>query len=93
MRLLSPDDKCMQVDAPSGRRYAGTVLDVANPGDARALRAAGYTTASVAGTPARSAARRCTACGFSSFFTTCGRCGGTCTTLAAPAVSDDPKEA
>lgn len=81
MRLLSPDHACIQVDAPSGRRYSGTVLDVTNPGDARALRAAGYTAASVAGAPAKTAARRCTSCSFASFFTTCGRCGGSCTTI------------
>jgi hypothetical protein len=78
MRLLSPDHACKQVDAPSGRRYSGTVLDVTNPGDVRALRAAGYTAASVAGSPAQTAGRTCRECGFKSFFTTCSRCGGAC---------------
>jgi hypothetical protein len=78
MRLLSPDHACVQVDAPSGRRYSGTILNIADSGDARALRAAGYTVAGVAAGPAQTAGRRCGSCGFSSFFTTCGRCGGTC---------------
>ena len=78
-RLLSPDHACVQVDAPSGRRYSGTVLDVTHPGDVRAMRAAGYTAASVAGSTARTASRTCTRCGFRAFFTTCGRCGGVCT--------------
>lgn len=80
-RLLSPDDACISVDVPTNRgtaRYDGRTIDVSNPVHERALKAVGYTTASVAGAPARSAARRCGSCGFSSFFTTCGRCGGTC---------------
>lgn len=76
-RLLSPDDACVQVDAPSGRRYSGRILDVTNPADARAMRAVGYTAAG--GGPARTSGRTCEACGFRGFFTRCGRCGGVCT--------------
>jgi len=75
-RLLSPDSACVEVDAPSGRRYRGRVLDVADGADARALRAAGYTPAGL-GTP-RSAGFVC-GCGFRGWFRTCGRCGAACT--------------
>lgn len=83
-RLLSPDDACIGVDVPTTRgtaRYDGRTIDVTNPVHARALKAVGYTVAGVAQGPARTAARRCTACGFAAFFTTCGRCGGSCTTI------------
>lgn len=61
---------------PDGRRYRGTVIDVADPAHARDLRRAGYTPAGL-GT-ARGAGFRCGACGFGGWFRTCGRCGGTC---------------
>lgn len=77
MRLLSPDDKCMQVDAPSGLRYAGTVLDVTSPGDAKALRAAGYTPGDTSGAPVRRGGFDCAECGFRGFFRRCSRCGST----------------
>lgn len=83
-RMLSPDDACIGVDVPTTRgtaRYDGRTIDVTNPVHARALKAVGYTDASVAGAPARSTPRRCTACSFASFFTTCGRCGGSCNTI------------
>lgn len=75
-RLLSPDDKCIQVDV--GRsRYSGTIIE-ASGSDAAMLKAAGYTEASIAGAPARSRDRVCSICGFHSFFAACGRCGGSC---------------
>jgi len=80
-RMLSPDDACISVDVPSNRgtaRYNGRTIDVSDPGHARALKAAGYTTAGTAGSPARTGGYRCTSCGFSAFFKTCGRCGGAC---------------
>lgn len=76
-RLLSPDDKCIQVDV-RGHRYTGKSLEVTNPADARLLKAAGYTSGSVSGAPTRSGGYKCAACGFSSFFKVCGRCGGSC---------------
>lgn len=77
-RLLSPDQGCVAVDAPSGLRYKGRILDVTNRADERAMREVGYTVASVAGAPAKRAARHCVVCGFKGWFTTCGRCGGDC---------------
>lgn len=77
-RLLSPDRACVSVDAPSGRRYNGRVLEVTNPADVRALREVGYTVGDLAGAPAKGGGRRCTDCGFRAFFTKCSRCGGTC---------------
>lgn len=85
-RMLSPDDACIGVDVPTTRgtaKYNGRTIDVTNPVHERALKAVGYTIASVAGAPARAAARRCTSCAFSSFFKVCGRCGGECTTREA----------
>lgn len=82
-RMLAPDDACKGVDVPfgRGRKYDGNIINVTDPMHTRALRAAGYTDAATAGAPAKTAARRCTTCSFASFFTTCGRCGGSCTTI------------
>jgi hypothetical protein len=76
-RLLSPDDKCVQVDAPSGRRYSGKTLEVSDSKDIRALRAGGYTVAAVAGAPTTATGFVCRACGFKSFFKIC-KCGAEC---------------
>lgn len=75
-RLLSPDDKCISVDV-GPTRYNGTVIEASGQ-HAAWLKQAGYTEASVAGPPARSRDRVCSSCGFHSFFTACGRCGGVC---------------
>jgi hypothetical protein len=79
-RLLSPDDRCVQVDVPFGRgtRYSGQAIEVSDPVHARALKAAGYTAGSVAGTPVRRGGYHCEPCGFASFFRLCSRCGGVC---------------
>lgn len=80
-RMLSPDDACRGVDVPTygGKAsYNGTVIDVSEPSHARALKAAGYTVASIAQGPIRSGGYSCTGCGFSAFFKVCGRCGGSC---------------
>jgi hypothetical protein len=76
-RLLSPDDKCIDVEVPVGRarNYAGTTISVSDPQHLRALRAVGYTVADIAGAPARARGFTCGECGFVSFFRTCGRCG------------------
>uniref|UniRef100_UPI003F4975D7 hypothetical protein n=1 Tax=Pseudonocardia sp. CA-138482 TaxID=3240023 RepID=UPI003F4975D7 len=76
-RLLSPDDPCKEVDVPigAGRRYRGTIIDVADPAHVRALRRAGYTVADVAGVPTRAAGFECGACGRRNYFRRCGRCG------------------
>ena len=80
-RLLSPDDACIGVDVPTygGKAsYNGRTIDVSDPSHVKALRAVGYVPAAVAGAPARTGGYRCTGCGFSAFFKTCGRCGGAC---------------
>lgn len=76
-RLLAPQQGCIEVDVPSGRRYRGNIL-AAEGEDARLLRAAGYTAADVAGGPSRARGFTCTDCGFVAFIATCGRCGGSC---------------
>ncbi len=81
-RMVMPDSACRQieVEGPTGRRYTtgrnGT-FTVTNPTHERRLREIGAFPANVGGTPTMSG-YRCTACSFSAFFTTCGRCGATC---------------
>lgn len=84
-RLLAPDGLVKQTEVPVGggrvRRYNahdGGVYTVSDS-DARTLKAAGFTESPLSGAFSRSSGRRCTSCGFGSFFTTCSRCGGTCT--------------
>lgn len=76
MRLLSPDDKCVQADVPIGfgLRYTGKTIDVSDPAHARALRKIGYTVADVTGAPSKAAGFSCD-CGFKSYFRLCSRCG------------------
>ena len=83
-RLLSPDGAISQTEVrdPSGftRRYTardGGIVTVSDR-DARVLKQEGYTEASAGGITARTVGRRCTGCGFGSFFATCSRCGGPC---------------
>lgn len=80
-RLLSPDDACTSVKVPDGRReatYNGRVIDVTAPSHIRVLKDAGYTVAGVAQGPARATGYRCGLCNFTTWFTTCSRCGGSC---------------
>lgn len=80
-RMLSPDDACRGVDVPTygGKAsYNGTVIDVSEPSHARALKAAGYTVAAVAGAPIRSGGFSCSECSFKSYFRSCSRCGADC---------------
>lgn len=77
--MCAPDGAARQVEV-GGRRYSSRdgVYNM-HPADARMLRAAGGFTPNLAGAaPARSG-YRCGTCGFGSWFTTCGRCGGVCT--------------
>lgn len=83
-RLLSPDSSIRQTEvrdlSGATRTYnahSGGIVTVSDK-DARSLLAEGYTEPSAAGTYARRVGRRCTGCGFASFFTTCSRCGGSC---------------
>jgi hypothetical protein len=83
-RFLAPDGAVAQTDVtlPSGmvRRYNATDGGVytVSDSDARAFKASGFTEASATGAFDRKAGRRCTSCGFGSFFVTCSRCGGSC---------------
>lgn len=80
MQVMTPDRHCVQVDGLTGRRYDTDRrgrLDMA-PRDAKALLADGGFLPSLAGVTARSTGYRCDDCGFGALFTTCGRCGGTC---------------
>ena len=76
-RLLSPDDRCVEVDVPFGRarRYKGTSIDVADPLHVQALRKAGYTLGDTGGAPVRGVGFECVACGRRNFFRRCGKCG------------------
>ena len=80
-RLLMPNDAVRQADIrrPDGtqRRYSGSIVTPADRHDERALREFGATVAGL-GVWAGSRGRRCSACGFASFFARCGRCGGHC---------------
>jgi hypothetical protein len=81
-RLAMPDSAVRGVTiegARTGRetRYAGRIVDVANPQHERALRDLGCFPVTAGGVT-RAAGRVCTVCGFGSFFTTCSRCGGVC---------------
>lgn len=76
-RLLAPATGCIEVETDR-HHYRGRVLEVSDESDIKDLRAAGYTVGDVSGEPSRSSGRRCVDCGFSGWFTTCGRCGGAC---------------
>jgi hypothetical protein len=79
VKVCAPDGAARQVEV-GGRRYRSTdgVYNMA-PADARLLRAAGGFTPNLGGAAPRGAGFRCASCGFGSWFTTCGRCGGACT--------------
>lgn len=81
--LLAPDGAIAQTEVVDGRtgakrRYHGRIV-TPHPADRRALLDAGYHERAAAGPAPAGAGRRCQACGFGSYFTTCSRCGGTCT--------------
>lgn len=80
-RLLMPNDAVKQADVKrpdgTGRRYTGSIVTPADSHDERALREYGATPAGL-GVWASSGGRTCGGCGFSSYFTTCSRCGGAC---------------
>lgn len=80
-RMVAPDGAIRQTEVrdPSGirRRYeSGSGFVTVSDHDARLLKQNGFTPASLTGV-ARGG-RRCTDCGFGSWFTTCSRCGGEC---------------
>ncbi|MFI1535575.1 hypothetical protein [Streptomyces anandii] len=83
-RLCLPDGAVRGIDiqgAQTGTVTAYTAgrdgtVTVDNPQHERALRAYGAFPANLGGAPR--GGRRCTGCGFGSYFTICSRCGGTC---------------
>ena len=76
--VAAPDGRVREVDGVTGVRYRSTDgMYQMLPADAAALRKVGGFAPNLGGTPARGG-RRCTGCGFGSFFVTCSRCGGTC---------------
>lgn len=70
------DRGAREIDGVSGRRYTARdgVFDV-HPADADALVQLGGAKCSTSGV-ARSRGYECRACGFRTYFKTCGRCGG-----------------
>lgn len=74
-RLLSPDDKCLEVDV-RGLRYRGKTINVTDPVAVKQLREAGYTMADTAGVITRGGFA--CECGFQSYFRLCSRCGSEC---------------
>lgn len=80
MRLGMPDVACKSIDV-EGVRYAGGpdgTVEVDNPRHARQLIREGQAFVASGRTAAAPGGYICPACSFRSFFTTCGRCGGTC---------------
>lgn len=78
--VCAPDGAAREVEVGSRRYRSRDGVYRMLPGDARMLRAAGGFTPTLAGTAPKGAGYRCDdpACGFGSWFTTCGRCGGQC---------------
>lgn len=76
MRLLAPATGAVEVGTDRNN-YRGRIIEVSDRADIKELRAAGYTAASVAGSPVKAKGFDCTACGFRAFFRRCGRCGHT----------------
>lgn len=77
MRVVAPTPGCLEVDAPSGRRYRarGGFYDMSDR-DGKALVAAGGFVPSMTGTTRAGIGFRCADCGFGSWFRRCSRCGG-----------------
>jgi hypothetical protein len=80
VKVVSPAKNAIEIDAPSGRRYRARdgIYDVPDR-DAKALLKAGGALPNQLGATSAGTGFRCEACRFGSFFTTCSRCGGTCT--------------
>jgi hypothetical protein len=81
VRVVAPDGAQREVDGVTGARYRSNdgVYDM-HPADAHAYRSIGATLPSLTGVATKRGGYRCTRCGFAAWFTTCGRCGGACTT-------------
>lgn len=77
MKVATPARECVEIDAPSGRRYnfRKGITDVSKR-DAKAIVAYGGFIPSMAGTTRAGLGYRCTDCGFGSYFKRCSRCGG-----------------
>lgn len=81
-KLLMPNDAVREADVrrPGGHtvRYSGGIVTPRDSHDETALREFGATPAGL-GTGMGGNGRRCSRCGFGSWFTRCSRCGGECT--------------
>lgn len=77
MRVATPNEKCIEIEGPTGRTY-NFRKGFANvhPHDAKAIVAEGGFVPSMTGTTSRGTGYRCQDCGFGSWFTRCSRCGG-----------------
>lgn len=77
MKVATPAKQCVEIDAPSGRRYdfRKGIVDV-SPRDAKAIVAYGGFIPSMAGTTRAGLGFRCESCGFGSYFAKCSKCGG-----------------
>lgn len=77
MKVCAPDSAVREVES-RGRRYASTdgVYDMPSSEAARLVAAGGFLP-SLTGQTSKRVGYVC-ACGFGSYFTTCSRCGGTC---------------
>lgn len=83
MRLAAPAGNIAGMEvkgAQTGQvtRYNGRIVDVDNPMHVKALLAEGAFAVSLTGRTRRSVGYRCDNCGFGTYTTTCGRCGGMC---------------
>ena len=78
VRVCAADGAQREVDGVTGRRYRTTdgVYDM-HPADAAAYRRIGAFPPNLAGASPY-LGYRCGVCGFGSWFTRCGRCGGDC---------------
>ncbi len=79
VKVCAPDGAARQVDVNGHRYRTRDGMYEMRPADARMLRAAGGFVPALNGTAPAGSGYTCTGCGFGSWFTTCSRCGATCT--------------
>jgi hypothetical protein len=77
LRVASPDQKAIEIDGITGRRYRSKsgMYDM-HPADAAHIADIGGFIPGMNGVTSKSKGYRCTQCGFGTYFTTCSRCGG-----------------
>lgn len=77
MRVGSPNERCVEIQGPTGRTYDFSKgLQDVHPHDAKAIVAEGGFIPSMTGTTRAGIGYRCTKCGFGCWFKRCSRCGG-----------------